>query len=61
MDEEVKGARHQVVSLGDGKWCAYLHGVLVADLQGRTILFDSEADAWAFLEEADARAVSEDS
>jgi hypothetical protein len=61
MDEEVKSARHQVASLGDGKWCAYLHGVLVADLQGRTILFDSEADARAFLEEADARAVSEDS
>jgi hypothetical protein len=61
MDEKIKSARDQVVGLGDGKWCAYLHGVLVADLQGRTVLFDSEADARAFLDEADARAVSEDS
>jgi hypothetical protein len=61
MDDETKSARNQVVSLGDGKWCAYLHGVLVSDLQGRVILFDSEADARAFVEESDARAVSVDS
>jgi hypothetical protein len=61
MDDEIESARHQVVRLGDGKWCAYLHGVLIVDLQGRMIVFDSEADARAFLEESDARAVSVDS
>jgi hypothetical protein len=34
---------------------------LVTDLKGRMIVFDSEADAMAFLEECDARAVSVDS
>ncbi|MGO9675442.1 MAG: hypothetical protein ACLPSF_14955 [Methylocella sp.] len=61
MDDEIESARHQIVRLEDGKWRLYLHGVLVADLQGRVILFESEADALAFLEESDARAVSVDS
>jgi hypothetical protein len=61
MDDEIETARHQVVRLGDGEWCAFLHGVLVTDLKGRMIVFDSEADAMAFLEECDARAVSVDS
>ena len=61
MDDEIETARHQVVRLGDGEWCAFLHGVLVTDLKGRVIVFDSEADAMAFLEECDARAVSVDS
>jgi hypothetical protein len=61
MDDETESARHQIVRLEDGKWCADLHGVLIADLKGQMILFDSEADATAFLEECDARAVSVDS
>lgn len=61
MNDEIDPARNEVVALGEGKWCAYLHGGLVRDLQGRMIVFDSEADARAFLDEAEARATSVDS
>ncbi len=60
MVDEIKRARHEAVQLTDGKWCAYLHGVLVTDLDGVVVLFDSEADARAFIEESDARATSID-
>ena len=60
MPDETEKAHHEAVELGDGKWCAYLHGVLVTDLAGAMIVFDSEADAKAFVEESEARAASVD-
>ena len=60
MPDETEKARHEAVELDDGKWCAYLHGVLVTDLGGAMIVFDSEADAKAFVEESEARAASVD-
>ena len=52
--------QHRVCAAPDGTWRAYLNGDLVTGLQGEPIMFAGEADARAFLEEADARSSSID-
>lgn len=61
MNANTDSTRSHVAARGDGKWLAFLHGVLVTDLDGREVVFETEDDARAFLEEAAARAASVDS
>ena len=61
MNDDIDKPDLCVVALSNGKWSAYLHRVLVTDLRGQTVEFDTEDDARAFLAELAARASSVDS
>lgn len=60
MSNEIKEPDHRTERCENGKWVAFLEGVLVTDLKGRAVEFDTEADARAFLDEAATRSSSVD-